>query len=685
MPAFTDQFEIAAAGGATVFERDPYTWSGYLEADPGGAQTVEVSIGGTFQAAYVNWNTQEWWAGDDHYTRRIGGLRIVQAEIGAGRRWDYNVNSGYVGSVYALQEYVEPELAWWANLNAKIAGASMGAIPAPTSLASGYTRVTVFGGEEGESAEDVLRALNNGMVIRASFGSTIEVNKKTYYTLYGGNILRLYLTLSSVPIAIGETSPGSGGYISPVTGGRLTWSLSYDPTNVYGEVKQDSAKVQIRYSAEGPATEYNVSGNDTSFQVTPEIATGNFQWRVQAATEWHEESPWSPWMSVTTVDSLSAPEALAPVNQIVEGATNVTFMWRHVISTGTAQTGWEIEYSSDQSIWVDLASGEDAAQSAVIDISPLPAGNVYWRVRTKNADGVFGDWSENALLVIRDAPPTPVVSVTGNTRPLISWTSSGQQGYEVRVDSVSSGVRYGAQTTYQWEDILTDGAHNMGVRVVNQFGLYSPWGTVSHTVLNVPLDPGPSLQAVAERNGLDVDLLWSGLVETFAEIWRDGERIDTTTAPGQYVDHTATGRHVYKIRIIDAAGNYSDSPTAVVDLPIRDAAIAVEGEWQWVRLADGSGGSLPTVTASYAPLYALNHYSGRVYPVPEVSIQRTATYSVTYELERAADIAAVRAMVGQIVVHKQKNQLLRGFLEAVQETRTWWGSEMSLQIAEVSE
>ena len=70
--------------------------------------------------------------------------------------------------------------------------------------------------------------------------------------------------------------------------------------------------------------------------------------------------------------------------------------------------------------------------------------------------------------------------------------------------------------------------------------------------------------------------------------------------------------------------------------------------------------------------------------MPEVSIQRTATYSVTYELERAADIAAIRAMVGQIVVHKQKNQLLRGFLEAVQETRTWWGSEMSLQIAEVS-
>lgn len=671
MAAFQDEFTFFCDCAATVFEREPYTWSGVVEPSDGNKEAV---IGGMYMAAFIYFGSQQGVWGDGYGE----GLRPVSVKLRTQTRCDYNQSPGYEGTIYPLVKYVDPSIAWWANLSGNLGTYSVGKTNAPSNSSWGSFSFTSLNLRD----NDAVNILKNGIVIRASIGNTIYINKRTYYRLLD---LAAIVEMQSVPITVGDLAPGNGGYISPTTGGRLTWRILYDPTNVYGEVKQASAKVQIKYDSGGSATEYNVSGNDTSLQITPEMATGNFQWRVQASTKWYEDSPWSDWVQISTVDSTSTPEALAPVNQIVEGATNVTFMWRHVISTGTAQTGWEIEYSSDQSIWVDLASGDGAAQSAVIDISPLPAGNVYWRVRTKNADGVFGDWSETALLVVRDAPPTPVVSVTGNTRPLISWTSSGQQGYEVRVDDVSSGVRYGAQTTYQWEDILADGTHSIGVRVVNQFGLYSPWGTVSHTVLNVPLDPGPSLQAVAERNGLDVDLFWSGLVETFAEIWRDGERIDTTTAPGQYVDHTATGRHVYKIRIIDSAGNYSDSPTAVVDLPIRDAAIAVDGEWKWIRLADGSGGNLPTVNASYAPLYALNHYSGRVYPVAEVSIQRTTTYSVTYELENAADIAALRSMVGQLVVHKQRDQFLRGFLEAVQETRTWWGSEMSLQIAEVSE
>lgn len=686
MPAFQDRFEFSALGGATVFERDPYTWSGYQSADRDGeVSQPEVTIGGNFYAAFINFDPNGVRAGDDYYANGVSGLRIVSAEIGAGRRRDYNVNSAYAGNVYALSAYVQPDIAWWANLNAKLSKSSMCSIAAPTGTTSSYVWTSIFAGEEGESAEDVLNALANGLVIRASFGSVIEVNKRTYYTLYGGNIMRLYIDMASVPITIGEMSPVNGGYISPTTGGTLTWTLAYDPTNVYGVVKQASAKVQIRTGEDDPGTEYAVPDGTMSFTVTPEMATQNFQWRVQASTEWYEDSPWSDWMQVSVVDSMSTPEPLSPVNQIIEGNTDVVFSWRHVISTGTAQTGWEIEFSTDQSLWTPLASGDGPAQQTTINISVVPAGSVYWHVRTKNADGVAGNWSTPALIVIRDAPPTPVVSVSGNTRPIVFWSSSGQQGYEVRVDGVSTGVRYGVQTQYQWEDILADGAHSIGVRVINQFGLYSPWGAATHTVLNVPLDPGPTLQAIVERNALDVDLYWTGVVDTFAEIWRDDVRIATTDAPGQYVDHTATGRHVYRVRIVDTDGNYSDSPQAVVDLPIKDAAISVDGVWQWVRLADGSGGSLPTISASYAPLYTLNHYSGRVYPVAEVSIQRTATYNVSYELEDASDVAAVRAMIGHTVVHKQRGQLLRGFLESVQETQNWWGSEVSLQITEVSE
>ena len=49
----------------------------------------------------------------------------------------------------------------------------------------------------------------------------------------------------------------------------------------------------------------------------------------------------SEWIHVNTQDALSTPVCVSPVGAIVEDTQGVTFVWRHEISTGTAQTAYE--------------------------------------------------------------------------------------------------------------------------------------------------------------------------------------------------------------------------------------------------------------------------------------------------------------------------------------------------------
>ena len=88
MPAFRDEFTFFCECAATVFERDPYTWSGVVKpSDDNG----EVAIGGMYMAAFIYFGSQEWiWP--DGYGE---GLRSVSVKLRTRTRCDYNQSPGY--------------------------------------------------------------------------------------------------------------------------------------------------------------------------------------------------------------------------------------------------------------------------------------------------------------------------------------------------------------------------------------------------------------------------------------------------------------------------------------------------------------------------------------------------------------------------------------------------------------
>lgn len=562
-----------------------------------------------------------------------------------------------------------------------------------TSRAGKFTLVSSMN----KSPVDVLScAVNGSLFLR--FGDPVGNSKPNgiYFLTTSEFTPYLEIYFGITPPYVKEVTPNSG-YINSHEQQALFWKfLNEDgyitskginyPYHCYinGSCKQKSSTLHIKANGASNATEYTIDGAANSFIVPQDVLdAGGFEWSVGVTNEFDAFSGYSDTATITTVDSIPSTVIVAPKNTYVNASEEAVFEWQHVISTGSPQNRYELQVLVGGE-WQTLEEQETALTSAVIPAEQLSSTITAWRVRTANNDGVYGEFSDPASVVLIVAPHVSGVAVTGNVLPVVSWQSDDQQGYEVMVDDTSSGVHYGTQKTYAWQDLLADGAHSVKVRVVNRFGLYSEWVSVTHTVVNAGLETAPVLTAVAE-NGLDVELRWTGAGYSAVRIYRDGALLDNLTGYAtQYTDHTATGRHVYSVRVSDASGNYADSAPAVADPRIRDAAIAVEGVWDWVRLVYAPGADAPQRSVSLAPVYALNYYSGRAYPAVEMSAHRSATYSVSYALDDAGDAERLRGMLGRVVVHKRRGELLRGLLQSVSEVRTCWGEEVTLAIVEVS-
>lgn len=548
------------------------------------------------------------------------------------------------------------------------------------------------------SPVEVLEALTNSALIIRSYDHSVGY-------ILSANLFATGQYAPYVEIAYGIVKPKmdyvwpDGGYINPDTPQSLTWKyvladnyiqygdsgVALDKYIIGGKTEQKNSILTIKPNGAESAQQITIDG-DTNEYVLPQnvLDSGGFKWKVGVTSVFDAFSGYTNEMTITTVDSIPSTVIVAPKNTYVNASEAAIFEWQHIVSTGSPQSKYELQVRIGGE-WQTLEEKETPLTSAVISAEQLSSTITAWRVRTANNDGVYGAYSDPANVVLIVAPQVSGLTVAGNVLPVISWQSDDQQGYEVMVDETSTGTHYGTQKTYAWQDLLADGAHTVKVRVVNRFGLSSAWAVAAHTVQNAGLDTAPTLTAVPV-DGLDVALQWEGSGYSAVRIYRDGALLDKLTAYAtQYTDHTATGRHAYSVRVSDAQGNYADSQRVVADPRIRDAAIAVEGEWGWVRLAYASGADAPQRSVTLAPVYALNYYSGRTYPAVEMSSHRSAAYNVTYAIEDVGAAAQLRAMLGRVVVHKRRGELLRGLLQSVNEVRTCWGEEVTLSIVEVSD
>lgn len=384
------------------------------------------------------------------------------------------------------------------------------------------------------------------------------------------------------------------------------------------------------------------------------LPTGTIMWYV-TATDDQGTTASSDTYTISTADVSHTATPVYPNSSLENGDAPIRFIWTDASDTNTAPTGADLQYSTDGSTWTTFAQPRTSATEIDAPASTFPSGTVLWRVRSLNADGVAGAWSDPLSFVCFAAPDAPIIST--NEKPLltVTWQSEGQQAYKVIVDGKTYGPYFGTSKSFTVPDFLSDGTHTVAVSVQNEYSLWSlidpenDAGTISVTVTNVPGEP-VTLTGLFDR---DAELSWSTTDATSDFlIYRDGVQIGHASGRS-FTDRVVLGYHSWRVINRLPGGYYTASNVVSGTLMTGRLAIAPLSGGAWLELAK-SENSARSVVWNELQLVALRQFAGQIYPQAEAAPYKTmsAGFDVAWTHAEAEQAAIFASLIGQSVIFK---------------------------------
>lgn len=414
-----------------------------------------------------------------------------------------------------------------------------------------------------------------------------------------------------------------------------------------------SFTLQLREHGQTEITNINVNtwaGDAPNVTVPAGTISGeSIDWRVIAKTNANQTLT-SDWMTLSVEDVPPTAWPISPKDVVVDGSKDQIFIWGHASSTGTAQSKTDLQKSTDGSTWQTLATVTGAARQWTCPAGTLTSSIKYWRVRTYNADGVAGAWSEAAQIVVIAAPTAPSIQIKSTgPRPSISWQTSEQEAYQVELDGkLSGGTHYGTDKTWTSPAYLADGSHTVRVRVQNQYGMWSDWGAAALPVTNTP---GASITLTVQASSV-ADLSWqtSGSYD-FYLVYRNGKPIAKLTQT-LYTDELSSGSTTYQVRgCYNDSGNYGLSSAVTVDVRAEVHQVSDLDTGQTLRLPYSDSQHRQT-TRTLSRQVELLQLSGAYYPVAVEVDSGTDSLSITAALLDEGEIRQLMGLVGKLVCAK---------------------------------
>lgn len=484
-----------------------------------------------------------------------------------------------------------------------------------------------------------------------------------------------------IGLSISGQSPAAGGFVDRTKAATFTWASAASGW-CYGDVTETTCTLQWRDGTTG--TVHTVAATPQTGQCIIPANTfpssNQIQWRVSVVSN-SGVTTTSDWITISTKDSTPTATPLEPIDVVVDASRSVSFSWQHSVATGTAQTKADLEISSDKETWSSLVTVTGALTSYTAPANTLGSGTKYWRVRTYNTDGTAGSWSDAAQFIAIGAPAAPSVTVlSANPRPEIRWQSDEQQAYQVEIDGVyASGTRFGTGKTWKAPFYLADGSYTVRVRVQNEYGFWSPWGTAALPVTNVP---GGAITLTAE-GGIEAALSWTPGSFDYYLVYRDGVAIAKVTEPS-YTDAASIGGVRYQVRgCYDNSDNYSLSEAVEVTVSTDKVRLYDMERGEWLHfLYDSSAHRSTGLSLSQDIQYV--QLSGHTYPVAERSEFKSRALRITCVCADDAERQSLRALLGHLTCCKTpEGNMTIGYPASISEVSDDFFSTYSFTIEQI--
>lgn len=522
-------------------------------------------------------------------------------------------------------------------------------------------------------AGDIYRILANGCMLYCYDSSASAV----IHTTSAAN--KPYITFSYEDVNLSFRNMAPTGFVNRNAMVSFTWDIQPSTTETLDLVEAESVVLQWKDGTDGTVHEISL-GKASGYQMPAGTlpVSDSIMWQLKATSNDNLtfESGWKP---IRTTDYVPTVSPVSPNGEYVGAGDVVTFKWSYSIPSGTKQTAFEIQTKSGAASFATILTGTGEATEATVPVSSLPSGEVSWRVRAANGEGVYSEWSAAKTFMVVSPPAQPFVTVTNKTaRPEVSWQSEAQQGYEVQIGSYSTGVVYGTEKQAKSKIYLPDGNTVARVRVINEFGLWSEWSEVAFAVANNPIAASVVLDV---SGGVDARLSWSAVAAAEGyQIFRNGEKI-ADTKETKYTDRLSIGANEYFVKAY--AGNYHvDSNQETAEISVEHPVVAaLDGEWIHLPLSATSQREIKMQLSRDANLV---RYAGFRYQMPEFTPYRTRTYNISVAFTDRASCDAFEALLdGLVVVKDQYGNCMVGVMNAFSKAQNEFRTTYTATVNEV--